>query len=354
MNYTSNISKPLLDWYAENRRQLPWRESSDPYKIWVTEIIMQQTRIEQGLAYFNRFLEKFPDIFHLANASEDEVLNIWQGLGYYSRARNMHKTAKKVVCDLQGIFPLTYNELLKLTGIGPYTAAAISSICGGEKKLALDGNLNRILARYFGIESLAGSSDFKTQIDSIESELLHDVHAGDINQAFMDLGSLVCKPTPDCNSCPLGNTCYARVFQQTHLLPAKKPKTKVRNRYFYYLIATSPENNILVKKRENNDIWQGLYEFPLIEANESLSLLQLKEANSFYEVLQAEKFHLGKVSKLIKHQLSHQTLYTRFIRVFLNDDIQMKPFNLIPLESLTHFPLPRLLDRFLEENEDFL
>ncbi|MEO8068831.1 MAG: A/G-specific adenine glycosylase, partial [Flavobacteriales bacterium] len=259
------FSKALLPWFAENKRDLPWRNTTDPYRIWLSEVILQQTRVDQGLAYWKRFVERWPTVTDLARASEDEVLKEWQGLGYYSRARNLRSAALQVVHEHRGVYPTTHVGLLKLIGVGDYTAAAIASICFSRPEAVVDGNAYRVLARVFGIATPIDSTAGKKEFKALANTLIDPDHPGDHNQAVMELGATVCTPrNPDCGSCPLRNRCVALKESRIATLPVKVKKQVVRVRYFNYLVLRSPKG-IFLHQRSGKDIWQGLWEFPLIE-----------------------------------------------------------------------------------------
>jgi A/G-specific adenine glycosylase len=306
------FSKKIIQWYEENKRSLPWRATTDPYKIWLSEIILQQTRVVQGLPYYERFVKTFPTVFSLAKAPQQEVLRLWQGLGYYSRARNLHTCAKMVVEDFGGKFPNSYQELKKLKGIGPYTAAAIASIAFKESVAVVDGNVFRVLARIFGIEIDIASNEGKIFFSAKANELIPQDQPDLFNQAMMEFGALHCLPqNPKCDTCVFAKTCVANQHDLQKVLPIKSKKLKVRNRYFYYFVIRH-QNKILMKKREGKDIWQGLYDFYLIET----------KRNSKTEALIKEDILLKgstkiSESKIHKHILSHQKLMVRLVEMEL-------------------------------------
>ena len=265
------IRKNIRDWYHSHKRPLPWRETTDPYQIWVSEIILQQTRVIQGMDYYLRFLAKFPDLECLARADEDEVLKIWQGLGYYSRARNMHAAARYIYNNKEGIFPSTYPGILELKGVGPYTAAAVASLAFGEPRAVVDGNVHRVLSRLFGIEEAQGGYRISSRIAKEAEKLLDQEDPGTHNQAIMELGAMVCTPAqPDCRECPVQNHCVANLQNRTAELPVRSRPVPKRRRYFHYLVVQNG-NGIWIGPRKEKDIWQGLYEFPLIETTRPVS-----------------------------------------------------------------------------------
>ncbi len=335
------LSPQLTKWYQIHQRNLPWRETTDPYKIWLSEIMLQQTRVDQGMSYYLKFTKNYPTITDLANASEQQVLNDWQGLGYYSRARNLHATAKYIAYDLDGKFPETYAEIIKLKGVGPYTAAAIASFAFKEVKALVDGNVYRVLSRIFDvstpIDSTEGKKEFQLLADSLIPKDTPDIH----NQAIMEFGSLQCTPVkPDCTSCVVNSDCLSFINQTVTQRPVKEKKTKVRTRYFYYAIFTQ-NNKICAQKRIQSDIWQHLYEFPLHETEKPMDEQQLSDYfKTTYQLIPTT------ISKEVKHILSHQKIIARFVHF---DKIPSELNDLaIDITSLNDTPLPRLIDRYLE------
>lgn len=344
----------VIQWYSENKRNLPWRNTKVPYQIWVSEIILQQTRIDQGLPYFNRFIDTFPDVRSLAEATEQEVLYIWKGLGYYTRARNMHYTAQDVVTNQNGVFPSKYDELIKLKGIGSYTAAAIASICSDEVKPAVDGNVIRVLSRYFGLTEAAGSSALLKKVRWISNQLIPPVNPGDYNQAMMEYGALICTPvSPECAECELSKSCFSFKNGMTAQLPTKK-KTIVKTiRYFNYIHLVTNSGEIVIRKRDDNDIWRNLWDFPLLENS---SLLGPENIVPFVEKLLNDGTEL-KFNGYhdTSHILSHQTLYVRFFTFRINEASDLVPDNpyiTVHPESST-YPFPRLIENFLKRNDIF-
>lgn len=331
----------LLEWFEQEKRELPWRETSDPYKIWLSEIMLQQTRVEQGLPYYNRFTESFPTIHDLANASEDEVLKLWEGLGYYSRARNLHATAKFVSQKLDGRFPDSHSSILSLKGVGPYTAAAIGSIAFRLPVAAVDGNVHRVLSRYFAIEKSIDDAIVKKEITEIAQSVLDESDPGNHNQAMMELGATVCTPkNPKCDTCPIQDSCIGRQKNVQLTLPIRTKKTKVRNRYFYYLVEEYA-GTIAIQKRGDGDVWQGLHEFRLIEKERE------SQASNIVDELCAE-FKVISVSEQFKHILSHQRIYAEFIHL----QYKSKPENerkWVSVDELSTFAFPRLITRYLDK-----
>ena len=329
----------IIDWYDKNKRNLPWRNTNNPYFIWLSEIILQQTRVDQGLPYFEKFINHYPSVYKLAIADEQEILNDWQGLGYYSRARNLHKMAKEVVNIYKGVFPSTYIELLKLTGIGPYTAAAIASFAFDEAKAVVDGNVYRVLSRVFDIEEAIDSTQGKKTFESLANELIDKNNSAIYNQAIMEFGALQCVPVnPSCIICPLQFQCLAYKNKTITQRPLKSKKTKVTPRYFVYLVELSSNQTIRIEKRKEKGIWQHLYQFPLLE------FMSIEEKQSYLASLKY-KF----ISKEYKHILSHQHLFAHFAVVEPTIKIPEDQLE-IALSELSNFPIPRLIDKFWEEH----
>ena len=339
------FSEKILLWYSQNKRELPWRTTNDPYRIWLSEIILQQTRVSQGLPYYKRFIEHFPTVSDLATSSEEQVLKLWQGLGYYSRARNAHITAKYVSEKLNGIFPETYDELIKLKGIGDYTASAIASICFNQPKAVVDGNVFRVLSRYFGVSDPINTGKGLRYFRNLAHEVMNRENIKDYNQAIMEFGAIQCIPVnPKCEQCPLKDGCVAFAEHKVEVLPIKLRKNKVRKRHFNYLVGIDAQNNTQLVQRTNNDIWKRLYEFPLLESHSELDipdvlphckdLLMLREVESVYE----------NNSEPVIHKLSHQHLYTKFWIVKTNDKFDGG----IPLDKIEKYPVPVLIADFIK------
>ena len=347
-----NFSEQLVKWYLLNKRELPWRESSDPYNIWISEIILQQTRVNQGLAYYERFIHRFPDVISLSEANEDEVLKFWQGLGYYSRARNLHTTARIITSLHNGVFPVDYQTILKLKGIGEYTAAAICSFAYGLPYAVVDGNVFRVLSRFFGIQTPIDSNEGKKEFSELAQELLDKKNPGLHNQAIMDLGAIICTPTsPNCNECPLQNTCSSFANRSWMNFPIKKQKTKQRDRYFYYFYITGKNGKTYLHKREGKDIWRNLYELPLIETTQKLSEEELQKKSGF-QLLETEfeNVQIKKRHPAIKHVLSHQHIYARFLEVEAEyKKLENSIFLEIDESKIGDYAISRLTDIFLSE-----
>ena len=341
-------------WYNTGKRTLPWLEIKDPYKIWLSEIILQQTRVEQGTPYYHRFIKKYPTVFKLAAASLDDVLKLWEGLGYYSRARNLHHAANEIVEKHKGIFPNNYAAIIELKGIGKYTASAILSYAYALPYAAIDSNVIRIITRYFGIEEDIESKSGKTKIETYAQKILDKKQPGIFNQAMMDFGSLVCKPkNPECLDCPLKNNCFAFKNEMVEILPVKGKKLIKKTRFFNYLVIISGKN-ILITKRNEQDIWKNLYQFPLIEDKNNLSLIQLKrEMRSRKMISQIPDKIIA--SDIFTQQLSHQTIKTRF---FIINTANIKAFDIessikIPLSALKKYVFPGIIREFLLKNPYF-
>ena len=343
-----NFSNLLIKWYLQNKRELPWRNTTNPYPIWLSEIMLQQTRVAQGTPYFLSFTTAFPTVFDLAKASEEQVLKLWQGLGYYSRARNLHKTAQHIASDLNGIFPDNYNDLLKLKGVGEYTAAAIASFAYNEVVPVVDGNVFRVLSRYFDIETDIAQASAKKEFTSLAFELIPKDKPAIFNQAIMEFGALQCVPkSPNCNICIFNESCAALQKKKVDRLPIKSKKLKVRNRYFNYIVASDENENTIIQKRTSKGIWHNLYEFPLLETE--------KEENFDFvsEQIQNEYFKENTISSILEtsdksiiHKLSHQHLHIKFWKVTLDGSIKEG----INQETLKTFPFPIVIHNFIEKD----
>jgi len=346
----TGFSAVILAWYEEHKRSLPWREGRNPYFIWLSEIILQQTRVSQGLPYYNRFISHYPTVKALAEAPIDEVLRIWQGLGYYSRARNLHKCAKIIIEEYNGVFPDKFEELQKLPGIGRYTAAAIASVAYNQPVAVVDGNVYRLLARYFGIETDITSTKAYGEFYELAMQNLEHAQPGNYNQAMMEFGAVQCKPkTPDCYDCVLGATCFAKQHGTQDKLPVKSRKTKVRDRYFNYFLIRSGQK-ILMQQRSANDIWRGLYEFPLVEtksmkSQDEIDHQLLKQLNKWHVVYLVE-------DKIHRHVLSHQILHVNFVVIEidhrLKESLQIEKYKWFSLQEAEVLPKPVLIANYLD------
>lgn len=341
----------LMNWYRVKGRELPWRTTRDAYVIWLSEVILQQTRVEQGMPYFYRFLEEFPIVTKFAEANEEEILRLWQGLGYYSRARNMHKAAKMVVEDFNAVFPTSYENAIRLPGVGEYTAAAIASFSVNEARAVVDGNVYRVLARYFGIDEPINSPKGKKVFAEIANEMLDKENAGLYNQAIMDFGALQCKPkNPACDACIYRLECVA--FQQglVGMLPVKLKGKGSRDRYFHYFILME-KDKILMSKRGDGDVWTNLYEFPMIETAEDMAMPALMAHVDFAQYFKEDTL-LEIVGKQTKHVLSHQNIYARFYLVGDSDSLKKKKkeWDYHYYEKIDNLAKHKLIFSFLEKN----
>jgi A/G-specific adenine glycosylase len=345
-----SFTREVISWYLLNKRDLPWRESRDPYIIWLSEIIMQQTRIEQGLPYFMRFVENYPTVADFASATEGEILKHWQGLGYYSRGRNMHYTAQMVMEEHAGYFPSSYDQLLKLKGVGEYTAAAISSFSANEAKAVVDGNVFRLLSRYFGIETPINSGAGKKQFTELANEILDKSEPGTFNQAVMEFGSLQCKPVkPDCSICPLQPGCTAYRLNLVDALPVKLKGQKIRERYFNFIVAMK-DQRVLIGKRGSKDIWENLYQLPLFETGSAVQGTILLKDPDFIKAF-GRDVKIKTISAPVRHLLSHQRLHAQFIEIvnFKDQEIQQNGLFYANSTDLSTLAQPKLIFEFLEK-----
>jgi len=351
-----NFSFELIEWYRSNHRKLPWRETKDAYKIWLSEIILQQTRVLQGLSYYQKFVDKYPKVEDLASATEEEVLKDWQGLGYYSRARNLHATAKMIVQEHGGDFPRSYNEIRKLKGIGDYTAAAISSFAFDLDHAVVDGNVFRLLSRYFGIETAIDSTAGKKEFALLAQELLPKDQAAIYNQAIMEFGAIQCSPVnPDCEKCPINSNCIA--FQEDKIahLPIKAKKTKVKEVNLHYLLIQD-QDKILVNKRSSKGIWQNLFDFPSIEHASLLDQKSIEDHPHFKSWLGTTEYIWEGISESRKHLLSHRKIHCKFFHLKVNDfnENLSREFRAIELRELASLPVPKLIENYLGEETNLL
>lgn len=344
--------KKLLDWNKnENNRLMPWKAEKDPYKIWLSEIILQQTRVDQGWDYYNRFLAAFPNIEKLAKSPEQKVFKLWEGLGYYTRCKNLIATAKFIVCEKQGKFPDTYNEILNLKGIGPYTAAAISSFAFNLPYAVVDGNVFRVLSRFFGIDTAIDSSVGRKLFTALAGELLDKELPGIYNQSIMDFGAMICKPkNPLCGDCPVKTKCVARLLGKIDLLPVKAGKLVKRSRWFYYLIIEY-KGKVYVRKRGAKDIWENLYEFILIETGNLLSVENLKSTELFKNIAGNNKMEIIHVSEVYRQQLTHQTIQGSFIQLKVKAPLTLKDYKAVTYKESAKLPFPKFITGYLAENE---
>ncbi len=343
-------SNTLIQWYKINARKLPWRDTKDPYKIWLSEIILQQTRVEQGLPYYMNFVEKYPQLDDLANAREEEILRLWQGLGYYSRARNLHKAAQIVAEKFNSFFPNSYIDLLTIKGIGPYTAAAIASFAFDLPHAVVDGNVFRVLSRLFGISTDIASTRGKKEFEQLANSILPEKKAALHNQAIMEFGALQCTPgKPDCINCPLNNNCYAFAHNAQDRLPVKIKKVKVKTRHFNYLLL-GKGTQLAMNKRTSNDIWKNMYEFPLVESDKELSTSEMMtEVHKLIGDTNKNVF-FRPPHKAPKHILSHQKIFATFWTIETDDQIKIQgPYSYLDLDAIKDLPKPVLINNYLKE-----
>jgi A/G-specific adenine glycosylase len=339
-----NFSRQITDWYRQNKRELPWRQTNNPYFIWLSEIILQQTRVNQGMAYYLKFIDHYPTITDLANADEQSILNDWQGLGYYSRARNLHSAAKFVLSKFNGEFPTNYSDILSLKGVGSYTAAAIASFAYNLPYAVVDGNVYRVLSRIFDIDLPIDSNKGQKTFSKIAEELLDKENPGIHNQAIMEFGAIHCTPTsPSCNTCVFQQECLALKNGKISDRPVKKGKTKIRNRYFHYFHFNDGKE-IILQKRTEKDIWQHLYEFPKIEFETEQEITKIKEFINQH--LEIEPFESSQPKK---HILSHQHIYCTFWEFNQLPKSKDNNWDIVSLTDFQNFPIPRVIDRYLEE-----
>lgn len=346
------FSNRLISWYLQNGRSLPWRETKDPYLIWLSEIILQQTRVAQGLPYYEKFVAAYPTVFDLANAKETEVLKLWQGLGYYSRARNLHHTAQYIASELNGEFPGTYKDLLQLKGVGDYTAAAIASICYQESTAVVDGNVYRVLSRVFGIDTPINSSLGAKQFKVLAQELIDRDQPGTYNQALMEFGARQCVPSaPDCGDCIFSDPCWAREQKSVARLPVKINRTKIRVHHFNFIIPLSNDGKTILHQRIESGIWKNLFQFPLIDTDKPLNTgLILKdpgfqEITSSWTVESLDRFN----EKPLRHKLSHKDLYITFWIV----RVAILPEEAISFSEVAQHPVSVVLGRFISDFAPF-
>ncbi len=340
----------LLKWNSQsNKRSMPWKGEKDPYKIWLSEIILQQTRVEQGLAYYNRFVTAYPAITRLAKAPENNVFKLWEGLGYYSRCKNLIATAKKITEDYKGKFPEKYEDILQLKGVGPYTAAAIASFAFNLPHAVVDGNVFRVLARYFGIDTAVDSAAGKKAFTDLANSLLDKEQPGIYNQAIMDFGAVVCKPQlPLCSSCPLKTKCAAFTNKTVNILPVKEKKLAIKKRWFYY-VAASYKNEILIRRRTGKDIWENLYEFVLYESDKPLDNDAISQLQILYKLTGLKKPVADWITAPVSQKLSHQTIYAQFIKLSLNKKISLTGYEWVAVKQLKKLAFPKIITSYLTD-----
>lgn len=341
----------LLSWNRnENKREMPWKGEKDPYKIWVSEIILQQTRVQQGMSYYYRFIQSFPNVKSLGESTEQKVFKLWEGLGYYSRCRNLIASAKFINTKLLGKFPEKYEDILALKGIGTYTASAIASFAYNQPHAVVDGNVFRLLSRFFGIEIPVDTTDGKKVFSSLATELLDKKNPGTYNQSIMDFGAIVCKPLqPLCETCPLQIKCIAFKKKIVNILPLKEKNIKRRERFFTYVIAEY-DNTIYVSKRTTKDIWQGLYEFILIETKQLLTNAQLQKTEIFSSLFAGINFTITNISGTFSQKLTHQTITGNFVHIRLKNPLKMEDkFISVSKKELRMLPFPKFITSYLKD-----
>lgn len=357
MNKTRNydlkkkFTSLLLKWNEENNtRQMPWKGEKDPYKIWLSEIILQQTRVEQGLNYYNKFIKTFPDIHKLANAAETKVFKLWEGLGYYVRCRNIIVTARYISKELKGEFPDTYEKIKSLKGIGPYTASAIASFAFDLPYAVVDGNVFRVLSRFFGINKPIDSTKGKSFFSELANELLNKKRSAVYNQAIMDFGAVVCKPAlPLCAKCVFNKKCVAYLHGTVNELPVKEKKINIKKRWFYYLVMEY-QNMVIIQQRTTKDIWRQLYEFPLVEVANKTSQSKILQQVERKRWLKNKSYEVLDISPLLKQKLSHQLIYGQFIKVKLKIKPTLKTdWRWIFKNKIGNYPFPMFINQYLRQ-----
>lgn len=353
----THFSDKLITWYTEHKRDLPWRNTKNAYLIWLSEIILQQTRVDQGMDYYLKFSKEFPTIQDLAGADSEKVMKLWQGLGYYSRARNLHATAKMVVEKYKGKFPRTHEEILSLKGIGDYTAAAIASFAYGLPHAVVDGNVYRVLSRVFGLDTPIDSSAGKKAFYQLANEVINKKEPAMHNQAIMEFGAIQCKPVnPDCSRCILNTLCVAFGTKRVNELPVKEKKTKVRERYFNYLVLHH-KNNVILHKRVQKDIWINLYDFPMIETSKEIEEEQFLKSAEWKNFIGKIPFSIQSVSAYHKHVLSHQRIYARFWEIRCESPLTSLAVDskiMVPEKNIPDYAVPRLIENYLETRKQLV
>lgn len=345
----------LLQWNRrQNTRKMPWKGEKDPYKIWLSEIILQQTRVEQGWRYYEKFITVFPDINKLAAAKDEKVYKLWEGLGYYSRCKNLIDTARFISKKLNGKFPSTFEDILFLKGVGNYTASAIASFAYNLPHAVVDGNVFRVLSRVFGIKKPIDSTEGKKLFSKLALELLDKKQPGIYNQALMDFGAVICKPqNPLCNNCVLADHCFAYKKELVNKLPVKAKKIKITTRWFNYFVISYNEK-IYIRKRIANDIWKNLHEFVLLETNTDVSAKRLLARAEKEKIIKKNSYKVGSVSPLFSQQLSHQIIKGRFIRIAINNETVLPGFKSVSLKQLSRHAFPRFINAFFERGSSDL
>jgi A/G-specific adenine glycosylase len=328
---------------------MPWKGEKDPYKIWLSEIILQQTRVEQGWSYYEKFIKSFPSIDTLAKAPEKKVYKLWEGLGYYTRCRNLIQTARKISSDNAGHFPSTYEDIVNLKGIGPYTASAIASFAFNLPYAVVDSNVKRVLARYFGISTPIDSANGMKFYSDFAATLLDQKRPGIYNQAIMDFGAVVCKPkNPCCHACILSVGCQAFKHNWVTILPNKGKRPPKERRWFYYLVIQTLEKNYYIRQRKGKDIWQNLYEFVLWESDQPIGMDDFAMSDFMKDVFGKHPFTIRNISKIYKQQLTHQTIQGRFLHIEIKKPLsRLKEYKLIKPGKIREYPFPKFINEYL-------
>ncbi len=348
-----DTSRRVLNWYKENKRELPWRETKNPYLIWISEIILQQTRVDQGLGYYLKFSKRFPDVISLADANENEVLNYWQGLGYYSRARNLHFSARYIKNELKGVFPESYDEILKLKGVGFYTASAVASIAFNLPHPVIDGNVLRVISRLFGVDEPINTAIGLKKISENLNKIFDESQPGNFNQAMMEFGALFCTPhNPNCENCIFNNNCVAFNLGRVNDLPQKLKAQKPKDWFIhYFVIYNEKEKTLLLRKRKDSGIWKNLYDFPSFDSQKKMSLEQVFSTEEFCNLVESHSYKISKPD-LLKHQLSHKNIFVNFFFIRIDGFILEKNNTgliTVKLSEIKDYPISRLIDIYLNE-----
>ncbi len=348
IDFKSKFSHFLLKWNRElNNRRMPWKGEKDPYKIWLSEIILQQTRVDQGLGYYKKFIKNYPTVQLLATAPDKEVYKLWEGLGYYNRCKNLLETARYVSNELDGVFPDNYESIIFLKGIGAYTAAAISSFAYNLPYAVVDGNVFRVLSRVFGINKAIDSAEGKKYFTKLATELLDKKQPGIYNQALMDFGAVICKPVnPDCENCVFRKNCYAFQNDQIRILPFREKKTLVRKRWFYYIVLEY-RNKLYIRQRNGNDIWKNLFEFILIETPGKSEESKILEQAVKKAVLKGNSYSIQSVSSIFRQQLTHQKIEGRFIKLKIHKAVKIPGLKAVTRAQLATYAFPKIIRKYL-------
>jgi len=349
-----DFSKKIIDWYFQHKRNLPWRKTKDAFKIWVSEVILQQTRVEQGLTYYKAFVKKFPDVYSLAAANENDVLKLWQGLGYYTRARNMMAGARQIVEQYNGIVPNTFEQIIKIKGIGSYSASAILSFAFNKPYPVMDGNVKRVLARYFNIGTDIKSKATENLIFRKLERLFDKKNPADFNQAIMEFGALQCKiNNPECTQCVLKSSCKAFIKNRVSKIPYTLKKTELKTRFFYYLVPLFKFKNekfTYLEKRQDDDIWRHLYQFPLIESEKKLNIKDLIKSTAYKKLMNDNQAEIVPSMSTYLHKLSHQIIEAAFLQVNISKELPDENYIKVKLVDLKKYPVSRLTEKYLNQN----